>query len=307
MTISQIKTFLTVAECMSFTEAASTLNLTQSAVSRQMATLEDEIGAKIFDRKNNYFRLTYAGRKLRDGFRQVVDGLDNVISEVQKIDRGIEGELRIGVLSDQSMDQVMTRALRRLSAEGNVDLVVTRLNFKGLYQSLVNGSIDVVNTIIHYDHFYPECEKLIYVREPMMLAVRKDLIEPPEAPLTLEQLDAFTEKVPIKAPALDSYVESQRVELGMQFQRARTYNQLTDFESIIPLTSVGLCATIINRSHMLSINQDVGMYPLAEDDAMDKGLMWIPDNPNPVIGKFIALVKEEAEAPVSAPPLNTKL
>lgn len=307
MTISQIKTFLTVAECMSFTEAASTLNLTQSAVSRQMATLEDEIGAKIFDRKNNYFRLTYAGRKLRDGFRQVVDGLDNVISEVQKIDRGIEGELRIGVLSDQSMDQVMTRALRRLSAEGNVDLVVTRLNFKGLYQSLVNGSIDVVNTIIHYDHFYPECEKLIYVREPMMLAVRKDLIEPPEAPLTLEQLDAFTEKVPIKAPALDSYVESQRVELGMQFQRARTYNQLTDFESIIPLTSVGLCATIINRSHMLSINQDIGMYPLAEDDAMDKGLMWIPDNPNPVIGKFIALVKEEAEAPVSAPPLNTKL
>lgn len=307
MTISQIKTFLTVAECMSFTEAASTLNLTQSAVSRQMATLEDEIGAKIFDRKNNYFRLTYAGRKLRDGFRQVVDGLDNVISEVQKIDRGIEGELRIGVLSDQSMDQVMTRALRRLSAEGNVDLVVTRLNFKGLYQSLVNGSIDVVNTIIHYDHFYPECEKLIYVREPMMLAVRKDLIEPPEAPLTLEQLDAFTEKVPIKAPSLDSYVESQRVELGMQFQRARTYNQLTDFESIIPLTSVGLCATIINRSHMLSINQDIGMYPLAEDDAMDKGLMWIPDNPNPVIGKFIALVKEEAEAPVSAPPLNTKL
>lgn len=307
MTISQIKTFLTVAECMSFTEAASTLNLTQSAVSRQMATLEDEIGAKIFDRKNNYFRLTYAGRKLRDGFRQVVDGLDNVISEVQKIDRGIEGELRIGVLSDQSMDQVMTRALRRLSAEGNVDLVVTRLNFKGLYQSLVNGSIDVVNTIIHYDHFYPECEKLIYVREPMMLAVRKDLIEPPEAPLTLEQLDAFTEKVPIKAPALDSYVESQRVELGMQFQRARTYNQLTDFESIIPLTSVGLCATIINRSHMLSINQDIGMYPLAEDDAMDKGLMWIPDNPNPVIGKFIALVKEEAEASVSAPPLNTKL
>ncbi len=307
MTISQIKTFLTVAECMSFTEAASTLNLTQSAVSRQMATLEDEIGAKIFDRKNNYFRLTYAGRKLRDGFRQVVDGLDNVISEVQKIDRGIEGELRIGVLSDQSMDQVMTRALRRLSAEGNVDLVVTKLNFKGLYQGLLNGTVDIVNTIIHYDHFYPECEKLIYAREPMMLAVRKDLIEPPEAPLTLEQLDAFTEKIPIKAPSLDSYVESQRVELGMQFQRGKTYNQLTDFESIIPLTSVGLCATIINRSHMLSINQDIGMYPLAEDDAMDKGLMWIPDNPNPVIGNFISLVKEEAEASVSAPPLNTKL
>lgn len=295
MTISQIKTFLAVAECMSFTEAASTLNLTQSAVSRQMATLEDEIGAKIFDRKNNYFRLTFAGRKLRDGFRQVVEGLDNVISEVQKIDRGIEGELRIGVLSDQAMDQVMTRALRRLSAQGNVDLVITKLNFKGLYQGLVNGSIDIVNTIIHYDHFYPECKKLIYVREPMMLAVRKDLCDPPETPLTLAQLDAFSEKIPIKAPALDSYIESQRVELGMQFQRAKSYNHFTDFESIIPLTSVGLCATIINTSHVLSMNQDINLYPLAEDDAMDKGLMWIPDNPNPVIPKFVALVKEESK------------
>lgn len=294
MTISQIKTFLTVAECMSFTEAASTLNLTQSAVSRQMAALEDEIDAKIFDRKNNYFRLTYAGRKLRDGFRQVIDGLDNVISEVQKIDRGIEGELRIGVLSDQSMDHVMTQALRRLSAEGNVDLVVTKLDFKGLYQGLLNGSIDIVNTIIHYEHFYPECEKLIYAREPMMLAVRKDLFDPPEEPLTLAQLDEFAARLPIRAPALDSYVESQRVELGMQFQRAQTYNRFTDFESIIPLTSVGLCATIINKSHMLSINQDIGMYPLQEDDAMDKGVMWIPGNPNPVIEKFVALVKEAA-------------
>lgn len=279
---------------MSFTEAASTLNLTQSAVSRQMATLEEEIGAKIFDRKNNYFRLTYAGRKLRDGFRQVVDGLDNVISEVQKIDRGIEGELRIGVLSDQAMDQVMTRALHRLSAEGNVDLVITKLNFKGLYQGLINGTIDIVNTIIHYDHFYPECEKLIYVREPMMLAVRKDICDPPSAPLTLADLDAFSEKVPIKAPALDSYVESQRVELGIQFQRAKSYNHFTDFESIIPLTSVGLCATIINGSHVLSMNQDIGLYPLAEDDAMDKGLMWIPDNPNPVIPQFVKLIREEA-------------
>lgn len=295
MTISQIKTFLTVADCMSFTEAASTLNLSQSAVSRQMATLEEEIGAKIFDRKNNYFRLTYAGRKLRDGFRHVMAGLDNVISEVQKIDRGIEGELRIGVLSDQSIDQVMTRTLRRLSAAGNVDLVITRLDFKGLYQGLISGNIDIANTLIHYDHFYPECDKIIYVREPMMLAVRKDICDSPTAPLTQEDLDVFSQNIlPIKAPSLDSYVESQRVELGIQFQRAISYNNFTDFSSIIPLTSVGLCATIINSSHVLSTNQDVALYSLAEDDSLDKGLIWLPDNPNPVIPKFVTLIKEEA-------------
>ena len=50
MNLRVLRYFLTVAKEQSFTKAAEQLNLTQPTLSRQLAALEEELGAKLFDR-----------------------------------------------------------------------------------------------------------------------------------------------------------------------------------------------------------------------------------------------------------------
>lgn len=51
MTFNQIKYFVTVAECLSFTEAAKCLFITQPALSRQINAMEEELGTRLFIRE----------------------------------------------------------------------------------------------------------------------------------------------------------------------------------------------------------------------------------------------------------------
>ena len=60
----QLKTFCSVARTLSFTASAAELMISQPAVSRQIANLEEEIGAKLFIREHNTLTLTAAGMQL---------------------------------------------------------------------------------------------------------------------------------------------------------------------------------------------------------------------------------------------------
>ena len=61
MNTTQLECFLAVANFLNFSRAAEQLRITQPAVSYQVNTLEDELGAKLFERTSKAVRLTQAG------------------------------------------------------------------------------------------------------------------------------------------------------------------------------------------------------------------------------------------------------
>lgn len=61
MEISELKAFAAVADTLSFSRAADQLFITQPAVSKRIASLEEKLGAKLFDRIGRHIRLTEAG------------------------------------------------------------------------------------------------------------------------------------------------------------------------------------------------------------------------------------------------------
>ena len=65
MNLRVLRYFLTVAKEQSFTKAAEQLNLTQPTLSRQLAALEEELGAKLFDRGGRSITLTGEGVLLK--------------------------------------------------------------------------------------------------------------------------------------------------------------------------------------------------------------------------------------------------
>ncbi|WP_394144753.1 LysR family transcriptional regulator [Vibrio atypicus] len=78
---NSFKVFESVARLMSFTKAADELNVTQSAVSRQIKQLETELGASLLIRKHRAIELTHQGKDLYEVLRQNYHNLDSLIAQ----------------------------------------------------------------------------------------------------------------------------------------------------------------------------------------------------------------------------------
>ena len=75
MDISALQAFLAVAEAGSFSRAAERIHLTQPAISKRIATLEKQLGTRLFDRIGRGIRLTEVGEALLTRARAVLVAL----------------------------------------------------------------------------------------------------------------------------------------------------------------------------------------------------------------------------------------
>lgn len=93
-----LKAFVAVADCRSFTRAATRLNRTQSAVSMQVKRLEDRLGVALFLRTTAQVDLTSGGEALLGYARRILALGDEAVGRLHEVD--IAGKIRLGVMDD---------------------------------------------------------------------------------------------------------------------------------------------------------------------------------------------------------------
>jgi DNA-binding transcriptional LysR family regulator len=96
MKLSQLRTFVAIAEHGGFARAAMRLNLTQSAVSRQIGDLESELGVPLFDRVGRRVRLTSEGEDLLRRTRHLLEEVEGLGERARALKSGQTGLLRVG-------------------------------------------------------------------------------------------------------------------------------------------------------------------------------------------------------------------
>lgn len=96
--LRHIKYFLAVAKELHFRKAADRLFISQPGLSRQIKQMEIELGIQLFDRHNRKVSLTQAGVYLRDEYQTIIKSLDKVVNHAQLLQKGQEGELKIGYI-----------------------------------------------------------------------------------------------------------------------------------------------------------------------------------------------------------------
>jgi LysR family glycine cleavage system transcriptional activator len=79
-----LKGFDAAARHLSFTRAGEELFLTQSALSRQMQTLEEQLGVPLFERRHRALRLTEAGQVLQLAAKTVLDELTHAVAKIRR-------------------------------------------------------------------------------------------------------------------------------------------------------------------------------------------------------------------------------
>jgi DNA-binding transcriptional LysR family regulator len=143
MEIHSLEVFRTVARHGSITSAARALSYTQSAVSRQIATLEAELGGRLFDRLPRGVALTEEGRCLLDHVEAVLDRLETARRDLAAL-RGLgAGRLRVGAFPT-AVAALVPRALATFRA-AHPEIAVSLIEGRtpGLLERLAAGDADV--------------------------------------------------------------------------------------------------------------------------------------------------------------------
>jgi LysR family cyn operon transcriptional activator len=96
MKLSQLRTFVAVADSGGVARAAARLNLTQSAASRQISALEIEFGVPLFDRVGRRVQLTSEGEDLLRRSRRLLGGAEALCERARALTTGQTGLLRVG-------------------------------------------------------------------------------------------------------------------------------------------------------------------------------------------------------------------
>ncbi|SDM48090.1 DNA-binding transcriptional regulator, LysR family [Catalinimonas alkaloidigena] len=96
MDLQQIRYFITLARELHFWHTAEKMYITQSALSRQIKSLEEELGVQLFERTKRSVKLTAAGAFLRDRWELLLDEIDQIHRQARKMHAGAYGALVMG-------------------------------------------------------------------------------------------------------------------------------------------------------------------------------------------------------------------
>jgi LysR family transcriptional regulator, transcriptional activator of the cysJI operon len=96
MDFRHLRTFAAVAELRHFARAASVCNLSQPAVSHQIAQLESELGTRLLNRAARRVSLTVAGEVFLEEARRILAAVDRTHERMQEVARGAVGRIRLG-------------------------------------------------------------------------------------------------------------------------------------------------------------------------------------------------------------------
>ncbi len=147
MTFNQIRYFLTVAECLSFTEAAKCLFLTQPALSRQVSAMEEELGTQLFLREHKTLKMTPGGSILYNRFKELMDDYNDAVADARTANLGYEGHLHLGFLDVYDISNYFPEILKEFRNNyPHISLSLGRYSLGELITKLHDGSLDLILT-----------------------------------------------------------------------------------------------------------------------------------------------------------------
>lgn len=142
--LKQIKYFLAVVDCNSFTEAAEQCFISQSAISQQISALEEDLGVKLIKREKRKFSLTDAGEYLYKNGPLLIKKAEELRRETIRIGQDDELQLRIGYLSGYEGKELQETIYQFTEDYPEVILSVARYSHEDLFNLISNNEIDLV-------------------------------------------------------------------------------------------------------------------------------------------------------------------
>lgn len=141
--LSSLRSVIAAAEQGSFRQAAAALNIKQSALSRRIRQLEEQLDVSLFERSSGGVRLTPAGVSMTRSARRLLDEIDSMVRASQLADRGEAGVLKAGFGTSISTSKVRSILAEHIKAFPGITIQVTERSRGQLIAALGTGDVDV--------------------------------------------------------------------------------------------------------------------------------------------------------------------
>lgn len=295
MELRHLRYFIAVAEELHFGRAAQLLGISQPPLSQQIQALEQELGARLFERTNRRVALSEAGRLFLDEARLVLAQVDKASDVARRAQRGELGELKIGFTTSAPFTSSIPKAILTFrQSYPAVHLSLEEMNSKEVAAGLEDESIQVG---IMRPLALPDSLVVVeLLREPLVAIINADhpLAQSSEQGLYLSEL--ADEPFVFFPRTYGSGLYAQLVDLA----RAAGFTPLITQEAgevmtIIGLVAAGLGVTVLPASYRRMRIDGVVYRTLLDPDATSA--VWLvqrKDQQSPMARAFVELVTQRA-------------
>ncbi len=257
MDTQSLQAFVEVAEHGSFSEAAERLHLTQPAVSKRIAGLEQQLEARLFDRIGRNIALTEAGKALLPQAQRILQSVREARHSIRDLQGGVSGSLSLGISHHIGLHR-LPPVLQQFSRQfPQVKLDIDFMDSEQAYEQVLQGKIELAVVTLAQQQASPFKQHRIWQDElQVCVAPEHPLAQIPAIELaTLSQFTAIL-------PGLNTYTGQiikrlfEHHELSLEVSMATNY-----LETIKMMVSIGLGWSVLPRTMI-----DQGLKGLAVSD-----------------------------------------
>lgn len=234
----QIKAFLALAEQNNFTRAAQQCNLSQSAFSTLIRTLEDAIGVRLFDRDTRKVELTPEGRLFLTGATRVVDDLRAALEDLGEHAAGRRGRASVAALPSLAAGWMPGVLAAFQSSNPGIQVDVADVLSESCVEYVRAGRADFALAAVRSGA--PELQTDPFCRDDFYLVCRKD------HPLSRRRRPMLAELAgePFIHLARDSSVR-QHIEAAIHPARMNSAMELDQLSTVAGMVRAGLGITVV--------------------------------------------------------------
>lgn len=258
MELRQLKYFVRIAETLNFSEASRTLYVTQSTLSQQIKSLEDELGSLLFQRDSHSVTLTESGQMLLPLARQTLMDASSCKEQIKDLQEMLTGELNIGVT--YSFSPILTETVKDFMKEyPGVKLNIQYKNMEELMGLLRRREVDFVLSF-KSNRPYDEIESHNIFEDKLSVIMRKDHALASKSSISIGDLTKHRLAFPAKGlqarNAIEKYIdlEASRLNVCLEINEANILLDIVQHNNVFTILSE---ATIRGREMLKAIPLDI--------------------------------------------------
>ena len=290
MELKHLKSFLAVAERLSFIRAAEHLHLSQPALSSQIQHLEDELGVKLLYRTRRIVRLTPEGEVFVEEARATLARADRAMERVRKASRGEVGHLRIAFVSSAALEivpRIVTLARRKLP---NVSLDIRNMRTSLQLQGFRENTIDIgfLRLPLQDDTLRLQ----VIHREPfvIVLPAAHPLARRARIKLTDLRNEPFVAYGRQWAPGFFDLIVRMCTDSGFS---PNIVQETGEMYTATALVAAGVGIAILPRSIVLAQRKDIVLKPISPRIAISEiAVATRKDRDTPLLRAFLAIAAQ---------------
>lgn len=273
LTLKQFQYFIKIVEEGSFTAASEKLFIAQSALSRQMKLLEEEIGFQLFDRTDKRVKLTTAGEVFYKKIKDNLLYLNEIIDLAKSVSEGKNRQIKIAHSSSIVMDHKKVQILKEVSLTQQLSFEINTLSSEQQILALMNGEIDIGFIRPPVRHTLDEMSILKLYEEPLMVAMHIEHAKFAKAEkVYLRDLkdECFVTTPHADRGGLSYLVSNLCLATGFTPQKAPILSRKV---SQLQLVAANLGISIVPEEFKQILPNQVKLLPLADDLSFSEVLL----------------------------------